>query len=165
MFENSRISLIIVLWHLNNDSLLFDLPKGVKYSIGNNHNVGLILLLLDFTLLFSELMHVSQHLNGRRTGGYFKVFEHVGLLFLEVFQQTIHEQLYLGFVRSKSFLLFAPFSSSYPRFQRQAVVFKARRNSVRFCDLLENLKNQIIDDNCCNCLRFLVLFLLIDFLP
>ena len=59
MFENCRISLIIVLWHLNNDSLLFDLPKGVKYSIGNNHNVGLILLLLDFTLLFSELMHVS----------------------------------------------------------------------------------------------------------
>lgn len=58
MFEDDWVSLIIVLWNLNDNRFLFQLPKSIKHTVRNHHHIGFILFLFVLTLLLTKLMHI-----------------------------------------------------------------------------------------------------------
>lgn len=64
MLEDNSIGRVEVLRDIDDYGALFQLPEGIEDTIGNDHDVGLVLVFLGLVLAFllAGLVHVSQHL-------------------------------------------------------------------------------------------------------
>lgn len=86
MFEDDGIGRVEVFRHIHHYRSLFQLPKGIEDTIGNDHDIGLVLILLGLVLalLLARLMHVSEHFQGGWAGRDQEIAEDMGLLLVEI---------------------------------------------------------------------------------
>lgn len=71
MFEDNSIGRVEVFRDIDHNRPLFQLPESIEDTIGDHHDIRLVLILLGLllTLLLARLVHVSQHLQGGWTSG------------------------------------------------------------------------------------------------